>query len=65
MDSRSGQSQQLTRIEWGVCLGATLAAIGLHVIYLTHAGGLWRDETTSVRVATSASAGRDVADAGL
>ena len=57
MNSRAGRSQWLTRLEWGVCLGATLAAIGLHLIYLTHAGGLWRDETISVRLATSSTAG--------
>ncbi len=42
-DHRPGRSQWLTRGEWAVCLGATLAAIALHAIYLTHAGGLWRD----------------------
>jgi len=57
MDFRLGRSQWLTRAEWGVCLGATLAAIGLHVIYLTHAAGLWRDEVISVHVATSATVG--------
>ena len=57
MDFRVGRSQWLTRVEWGVCLGATLAAIGLHLIYLTHAGGLWRDEAVSVQVATSSTAG--------
>ena len=57
MNSRAGRSQWLTRLEWGVCLGATLAAIGLHLIYLTHAGGLWRDETISVRLATSSTVG--------
>ena len=31
-------------MEWGVCLGATVAAVSLHLIFLTHAGGLWRDE---------------------
>ena len=57
MDSRLQPSKRWTRVEWAVCLGATLAAIALHAIYLTHAGGLWRDETISVRVATSATAG--------
>ena len=57
MDFRLRRSQWLTRGEWGVCLGATLAAIVLHVIYLTHAGGLWRDETISVHIATAATVG--------
>ena len=57
MQFRTGRPEQLRRAEWAVCLGATLAAIGLHVIYLTHAGGLWRDEVTSIRVATSATMG--------
>jgi hypothetical protein len=49
--------EQLRRAEWVVCLGAMLAAIGLHVVYLTHAGGLWRDETNSIHIATSATVG--------
>ena len=57
MEFRTGRSRWLTRVEWGVCLGATLAAVGLHVIYLTHAGGLWRDETSSVHLATMPTAG--------
>ena len=52
MDLRTGRTQWLTRAEWGVCLGATLAALGLHAIYLAHAGGLWRDEAHSVNLAT-------------
>jgi hypothetical protein len=57
MDLRTGRSQWLTKAEWCVCLGATLAALALHVIYLTHAGGLWRDEAISVRIATAATTG--------
>ena len=52
MELRTGRTQWLTRAEWGVCLGATLAALGLHAIYLAHAGGLWRDEAHSVNLAT-------------
>ena len=51
MDRRV-RSQWLTRVEWGVCLGATLAAIGLHLVFLTHAGPLWRDEANGVSLAT-------------
>lgn len=57
MDFRVGRTQWLTRAEWAVCLVATLAATGLHVIYLTQAGGLWRDEVSSVNLATMPTAG--------
>ena len=57
MQFRMARAEQLRRAEWAVCLGATVAAIGLHVVYLTHAGGLWRDETNSIQIATSATAG--------
>jgi hypothetical protein len=57
MQFQMARPEQVRRAEWAVCLGATLAAIGLHVIYLTHAGGLWRDETNSIHIATSATAG--------
>ena len=35
-------------MEWGVCLGATVAAVSLHLIFLVHGGGLWRDEAITV-----------------
>lgn len=57
MDLRVERTERWTRAEWAVCLGATLAAIGLHVIYLTHAGGLWRDEVSSVHLATMPTVG--------
>jgi hypothetical protein len=57
MQFQMARPEQVRRAEWAVCLGATLAAIGLHVFYLTHAGGLWRDETNSIHIATSATAG--------
>jgi hypothetical protein len=44
--------KQSTTIEWTTCLGATLAAVVLHIIYLNNAGGLWRDEASSVHLAT-------------
>ena len=47
-----GRAEQLRRAEWAVCLGATLAAIGLHIVYLTHAGRLWRDEASGLQLAT-------------
>ncbi len=46
------RSQWLTKLEWAVCIGATLAAVVLHVIYLSHAGPLWRDEVNGVHLAT-------------
>jgi hypothetical protein len=52
MDLRVGQPQWLQKAEWGICLGATLAAVLLHVVFLTHAGALWRDEVNGVHLAT-------------
>ena len=40
------------KAEWALCIAATVAAISLHVIYLTHAGGLWRDEAGTVQLGT-------------
>ena len=57
MGDRLGRSDRLTKAEWGVCVAATLAAIWLHVIYLTHAGGLWRDEAAVVQLAVLPGAG--------
>jgi hypothetical protein len=57
MDLRTGRTQWLTRLEWGVCIGATLIAVWLHVLYLTHAGGLWRDEASSVQLAKAPAVG--------
>ena len=39
------------RIGLGVCVVATLLAVCLHFIYLTHAGALWRDEVGGVQLA--------------
>ena len=35
-----------------MCLAATLFAIWIHVVYLQHAGALWRDEVGGVQLAT-------------
>src|SRR5204862_7475043 len=51
MDPRDERLEWLTRGEWAVCVGATVAALGLHIILLTHAGGLWRDEVSTVQLA--------------
>ena len=42
----------LERAELIVCVMASLAAIWLHLVFLTHAGALWRDEVGSVQFAT-------------
>ena len=46
------QKKGLLRFDWILAFCATVAAILLHVIFLTHAGGLWRDEAGFVRLAT-------------
>ncbi len=45
-------SRPLTRLHWGVFIG--IAALGalVHIWNFLHAGGLWRDEVSSVRLAT-------------
>jgi hypothetical protein len=43
----------LGRIGIGACIAATLLAIGLHLVFLTQAGGLWRDEAASVQLASA------------
>jgi len=35
----------------GICLAATLAGVGLEIVYFTHAGALWRDEAGGVQLA--------------
>jgi hypothetical protein len=39
-------------IEWGCCLLATGLGVALHIVFLLHAGGLWRDEAGGVQLAT-------------
>ena len=41
----------IERLGLGVCVLATLLAVWLHVVYLTHAGVLWRDEAGGVQLA--------------
>jgi len=40
-----------------LAMAITVAAVGLHVVSLTHAGGLWRDETGMANIARLPSAG--------
>jgi hypothetical protein len=43
------------RLEWGVALVLTLAACSLHIVFLIHAGALWRDEANTIGLATMSS----------
>lgn len=45
----------LLRAEWILTALLIAAAVGLHVIFLIHAGGLWRDEVNLVNLATAPS----------
>lgn len=38
----------VTRLEQGLAIALVLVAIVLHVVFITHAGGLWRDEVSSL-----------------
>jgi hypothetical protein len=42
----------ITRLEWLAVLLTALLAAALHVRFVTHVGGLWRDEANSVHLAT-------------
>ena len=42
---------------WGQSLAVTAVAAGLHIYFLFHAGGLWRDEAHLVNLAGSSSLG--------
>lgn len=41
----------VTRLEWLAVLSTTLVAAALHGRFVTHVGGLWRDETNSIHLA--------------
>jgi hypothetical protein len=47
------QARILERIGFGACALATLLAVWLHVVYLMHAGALWRDEASVVQLIKS------------
>ncbi|HTL31227.1 MAG TPA: hypothetical protein VL282_18490, partial [Tepidisphaeraceae bacterium] len=51
------RAQSARRIELWLCVAVTLIVAFFHVTYFTHAGGLWRDEVTSVNVASSPTVG--------
>ena len=42
----------LDRLEWFAIALVALTAIALHLRFVTQVGGLWRDETNSVNLAT-------------
>jgi hypothetical protein len=47
----------LVQVEWAVALAAAAAAVSFHLVFLTHAGGLWRDEVSVVNTASASSLG--------
>ena len=40
---------------WLVAVFATIAAAGLHIYFLSHAGGFWRDEVNLINLSASHS----------
>src|SRR6185295_5833386 len=57
--SSSGRSRidPLVRAEWAVALTAAAAAVFFQLVFLFHAGPLWRDEVNSVSTASASSFG--------
>jgi hypothetical protein len=51
-DARSAWWQWTCRLEWVAALLIAVVAVALHVRFVTHVGGLWRDETNSVHMAS-------------
>jgi hypothetical protein len=51
------QSSLTGRMALAVCLIATVLAIGLHLVCLTHAGALWRDEAGGVQLSNQPGLG--------
>ncbi len=51
-DRRNAPAVLFARAAWAVALLATAAAVVLHVVFLRNAGGLWRDEASTVYLAT-------------
>jgi hypothetical protein len=47
----------MSRLEWPLVLLTALLAVALHLRFVSHVGGLWRDETNSVHLATLPSFG--------
>src|SRR6266481_3598950 len=53
----SRKAGRLPRPEWVVALLLSLAAVWVHVAFLIHAGGFWRDEVNTINVAGRHSLG--------
>jgi hypothetical protein len=51
-DGKSAWWRWVVQVEWIGALLITVVAIALHVRFVTHVGGTWRDETNSVHLAT-------------
>jgi hypothetical protein len=47
----------INRLEWLAVLLTALLAVALHIRFVTHVGGLWRDEANSAHLATLPSFG--------
>jgi hypothetical protein len=51
-DGKSAWWRWTSRLEWVAALLIAVVAVALHLRFVTHVGGLWRDETNSVQLAT-------------
>ena len=53
----NGPAFWIQRLEWLAALLVTVFAVAIHLRFVTNVGGLWRDETNSVNLATLSSLG--------
>lgn len=51
-ETLDARTRIISRADWIVAALITLAAVILHGVFWTHAGGLWRDEAAGVQLAT-------------
>jgi hypothetical protein len=51
-EGKSAWWRWISQLEWVAALIITMVAVALHVRFVTHVGGLWRDEANSVSLAT-------------
>lgn len=51
-DGKSAWWRWISQLEWVAALVITVVAVALHIRFVTHVGGTWRDETNSVHLAT-------------
>jgi hypothetical protein len=59
---QGGLRRTLCQPEVVAALVLSLVALGLHIMFLNHAGGLWRDEVNTVNLAGQSSPGAMVRD---